>query len=189
MRVITGTARGHRLKTLEGNDVRPTTDRVKEAIFSVIQFDIEGRRMLDLFAGSGQMGIEAISRGAASAVFVDAAAESIAVVRENVKSCGMTNAAEIMQSDALMYLKPRIGREQFDFAFLDPPYGKGILQAVLPLVAQVMKPGGAIICESPLEETLPDTAGDFGIDREYRYGKIKVTFYRVPAQQEGGDEA
>ena len=101
----------------------------------------------------------------------------------------MMNASEIVQSDALMYLKPRVGREQFDFAFLDPPYGKGILQSVLPSVAAVMKPTGVMICESPLDEALPEAVGDFRIDREYRYGKIKVTFYRVPSQEDGSDEA
>lgn len=189
MRVITGTARGRRLKTLDGNDVRPTADRVKEAIFSVIQFDIEGRRMLDLFAGSGQMGIEAVSRGAAGAVLVDSAAASVAVVRENVENCGMNGVCQIVQSDAMTYLRPRAGRQEFDFAFLDPPYGKGLLQAVLPGVASVMKPRGAIICESPVDEVLPETAGAFRVDRTYRYGKIKVTFYRVPSHPEGSDEA
>ena len=188
MRVITGTARGHRLKTPEGNDVRPTTDRIKEAIFSVIQFDIEGRRMLDLFAGSGQMGIEALSRGAGSAVFVDNSSESTAVVRENLKRCGMSNSAAVVQSDAQTYLTPRAGREEFDFAFLDPPYRKGILQSVLPSVVSVMKPGGAIICECPLEEELPESVGRFRVDRKYRYGKIKVTFYRIPKNHDGSDD-
>ena len=179
MRVITGTARGRRLKTLEGSDVRPTTDRVKEAIFSVIQFDLEGRRLLDLFAGSGQMGIEALSRGAKEVVFVDSAAAAVGVVRENLKNCGLQKAAVVVQGDALAYLHPRAGRAEFDIAFLDPPYGKGILQSVLPAVASVMKPTGVIICESPMEETLPPQTGMFAIDREYRYGKIKVTFYRT----------
>lgn len=187
MRVITGTARGHRLKTLDGNDVRPTADRIKEAIFSVIQFDLEGRRMLDLFAGSGQMGIEALSRGAASAVFVDSAQSSIAVVRDNLTECGLLGRAEIVRSDALTYLTPRVGRREFDYAFLDPPYGKGILQDVLPSVASVMKSGGAIICECPLHEALPERVGDFRVDREYRYGKIRITFYRVPMPEEGSD--
>ncbi len=190
MRVITGTARGRRLRTLEGNDVRPTTDRVKEAVFSVIQFDIEGRRMLDLFAGSGQMGIEALSRGAAEAVFVDSSPHSVAVVRENLRACGLNGAAVVVQGDALSYLVPRAGRQEFDYAFLDPPYGKGILQSVLPAVASVVKPGGAIICESPAEEELPKAVGDFVVDRQYRYGKIKVTFYRVADEEEsdGGDD-
>lgn len=185
MRVITGKARGHRLRTLEGSDVRPTADRVKEAIFSVIQFDLEGRRMLDLFAGSGQMGIEALSRGARSVVFVDSSPRSIAVVRDNLKSCGLEGCAEVVQGEAQIYLTPRTGRQDFDFAFLDPPYGKGILQAVLPSVVSVMKPTGAIICESPVDEALPETAGDFRIDRAYRYGKIQITFYRVPADADG----
>ena len=187
MRVITGTARGHRLKTLDGNDVRPTADRVKEAVFSVLQFDLEGRRMLDLFAGSGQMGIEALSRGAASAVFVDSAPSSAAVVRENLTDCGLLSRAEVVRSDAMTYLTPRVGRREFDYAFLDPPYRKGILQQVLPLVASVVKSGGAIICECPLEETLPECVGDFRADREYRYGRIRITFYRVPATEEGSD--
>ena len=189
MRVITGTARGRRLRTLEGNDVRPTTDRVKEAVFSVIQFDIEGRRILDLFAGSGQMGIEALSRGAVEAVFVDSSPDSIAVVRENLKTCGLNRAAVVIQGDASAYLAPRTGRREFDYAFLDPPYGRGILQSLLPAVASVIKPGGAIICESPCEEELPETVGEFAIDREYRYGRIKVTFYRVPDEEnDGGDD-
>ena len=191
MRVITGTARGRRLRTLEGNDVRPTTDRVKEAVFSVIQFDLEGRRILDLFAGSGQMGIEALSRGAAEAVFVDNSSDSIAVVRENLRTCGLNRAAVVIQGDASSYLAPRKGRREFDYAFLDPPYGRGILQSVLPAVASVVKPGGAIICESPAEEELPETVGEFAVDRQYRYGRIKVTFYRVPEEGEesdGGDD-
>ncbi|MBQ9901198.1 MAG: 16S rRNA (guanine(966)-N(2))-methyltransferase RsmD [Clostridia bacterium] len=190
MRVITGTARGRRLRTLEGHDVRPTTDRVKEAVFSVIQFDIEGRRILDLFAGSGQMGIEALSRGASEAVFVDSSSASIAVVRENLRTCGLNGAAVVVQGDALSYLAPRAGRPEFDYAFLDPPYGKGILQAALPAAAAVMKPNGAIICESPAEEALPEEAGGFAIDRQYRYGRIKVTFYRIPQEvdADGGDD-
>lgn len=191
MRVITGSARGRRLKTLEGNDVRPTTDRVKEAVFSVIQFDIEGRRFLDLFAGSGQMGIEAISRGAREAVFIDSSAASVAAVRDNLRTCGFNGSAVVVQGDAMAYLNPRAGRPEFDFAFLDPPYGKGILQTVLSVVASVMKPGGAIICECPLEEAMPERVGDFVVFREYRYGKIKVTFYRVPRESDeanGGDD-
>ena len=188
MRVITGTARGRRLRTLEGSDVRPTTDRVKEAVFSVIQFDIEGRRILDLFAGSGQMGIEALSRGASEAVFVDNSPASVAVVRENLKICGLNRASVVVQGDALSYLTPRAGREEFDFAFLDPPYGKGILQSVLPAVASVMKPGGAIICESPSDEDMPECAGEFAVDRQYRYGRIMITFYRKPVPENGGDD-
>lgn len=189
MRVITGTARGRRLKTLEGVDVRPTTDRVKEAVFSVIQFDIEGRRMLDLFAGSGQMGIEALSRGADKAVFVDSSANAVAVVKENLKACDLMRAAVVVQSEAKVYLHgcASAGKDKFDVAFLDPPYRKGILQDVLPSVTHVMKDSGVIICESPLDDKLPEKVEDFALSREYRYGKIKITFYRVPQADDGGE--
>lgn len=179
MRVITGTAKGRRLKTLEGTDVRPTTDRVKEAIFSVIQFDVEGRCFLDLFAGSGQMGIEALSRGAREAVFVDSSASSLAVVAENLRTCGLNGSGVVMRSDALTYLRPRAGRPTFDMAFLDPPYGKGLLQETLPAVVSVMKPTGVVICECPAEEELPERVGSFAVDKSYRYGRIKVVIYRL----------
>ncbi len=190
MRVITGSARGRRLKTLEGVDVRPTADRVKEAIFSVIQFDIEGRMMLDLFAGSGQMGIEALSRGAAKAVFVDSSANAIAVIKENLKSCDLMKSAVVVQSEAKMYLNgcASAGKDKFDVVFLDPPYNQGVLQDVLPYVANIMKDSGVIICESSLDDKLPETAENFAISKEYRYGKIKVTFYRVPRQDDDGGE-
>ena len=135
------------------------------------------------------MGIEALSRGAGEAVFVDNSSASVAVVRDNLRTCGLTKAAVVVQGDALAYLSPRAGRAEFDYAFLDPPYRKGMLQSVLPAVASVMKPGGAMICESPSDEELPDSVGDFAIDREYRYGRIKITFYREPSAfpENGGD--
>lgn len=102
MRVITGKARGRKLLEPNGMDIRPTTDMVKEAVFNIIQFDIEGRRVLDLFAGTGQLGIEALSRGAGSAVFVDSSKDSLKIVRENLKRCNMD--AEVVQSDSLNYL-------------------------------------------------------------------------------------
>ena len=103
MRVITGTARGRRLKPPAGDDIRPTTDNVKESVFNILQFDIEGRRVLDLFAGTGQLGIECLSRGAREAVFVDQSREAVKIVKENLKSCGMS--APVFQSDALSFLR------------------------------------------------------------------------------------
>lgn len=176
MRVITGSARGKRLKSLPGNDVRPTTEKVKEAIFSAIQFDIEGRRFLDLFAGSGQMGIEALSRGASGAVFVDAATDSIKVCTENVKSAGFENRARIVRSDAFSYLAGC--GETFDIAFLDPPYKAGLLIKAVGEVARRMSDFGTIICEHPTELALPDTVEDFSVYRTYRYGKIQVSIYK-----------
>ena len=177
MRVITGSARGKRLETLDGDDVRPTTDRVKEAVFSIIQFQTEGRRFLDLFAGSGQMGIEALSRGAESAVFADRSKKSISVIRKNLESVGFSDRAKVVQTDAQMFLK--MNKTAFDIAFLDPPYSSDLIEECLPMLVQQMNRGGVIICETTLDRELPQSAGDFQIDREYRYGKIKITTYRV----------
>lgn len=176
MRVITGEAKGRRLKTLNGDDVRPTAERVKEALFSIIQFDIEGRNVLDLFAGSGQLGIEAISRGARRCVFVDSSRQSISIVRENLEHCRLSDRARVLQSEALAYLAGC--GEKFDIALLDPPYYAGLLEKILPALSGKMNVGGVIICETAYDITLPDEAGDFTKRREYRYGRVVLTLYR-----------
>lgn len=177
MRVITGLARGKRLKTVPGNDlVRPTSEKVKEAVFSSIQFDIEGRNVLDLFAGSGQMGIEALSRGALSTTFVDSSDISLSVVKENLSGTVFEKQAKIVKSDFKSFLARQ--NEKFDIAFLDPPYSKGFLQEALPLTAKIMSDYGIIICEHPKEEVLEETVEDFRIYRKYKFGKISVTVYR-----------
>lgn len=176
MRVITGSAKGRKLKTLSGEDVRPTTDRVKEALFSIIQFETEGRRVLDLFAGSGQLGIEALSRGASSAVFVDASRDSIEVVRDNLNTVKLAQSAQVLQMDSLAFLAGQCG--PFDIALLDPPYGAGLLHKALPMAARRMAPGGVIICESAAKEELPEQAEDFRLVRRYPYGRISLAVYR-----------
>ena len=140
MRVITGSARGRRLNELKGYDTRPTTDKVKEGIFSAIQFIIEGADVLDLFAGSGQLGIEALSRGAKSAVFVDSAKDAQGCITENLKNCGFLDNAKLKSTDAALYLAGAF--ERFDIAFLDPPYAAQQLATVLPAVSRVMRAGG-----------------------------------------------
>lgn len=180
MRVITGTARGRKLETLEGEAVRPTTDRVKEALFSIIQFQLEGRRVLDLFAGSGQLGIEALSRGAAEAVFIDSSRAAVETIRRNLAHVQLAENAQVYLTDANTFLAN--SQKPFDIALLDPPYGKGLLQESLPRLAQWMNPGGVILCESPLAEELPQTAGEFEQTKEYKYGKIKLTCYRHKAE-------
>ena len=176
MRVITGLARGRKLKTLEGMDVRPTTERVKEAMFSAIQFDIEGRKVLDLFAGSGQLGIEALSRGAALAVFVDESRDAVAIVKENLHTAGLEANARVINSDAFAYLAGR--GEQFDIAFLDPPYRPGRLMEILPRLRERMTPHGVVLCEHAADEALPQSPRGFEKQKDYRYGKIAVTIYR-----------
>ncbi len=176
MRVITGSARGRRLESLEGEEVRPTTDRIKEAVFSIIQFQTEGRTFLDLFAGSGQMGIEALSRGAKQAYFVDNSKKSVETVRRNLKKTNLEQNASVYQTDFRAFLS--FGSQRYDIAFLDPPYGTGILQEALALVSSHMSDTGIIIAENPLEEEILSQYGDFVLDRQYRYGKIKITTFR-----------
>ena len=176
MRVITGTARGRRLKELEGMETRPTTDRVKEGLFSALQFDIEGRRVLDLFAGTGQLGIEALSRGAECAVFVERRRDALQVIRENLEACGMTDKARVVNGDAMSYLK---SGEKFDLIFLDPPYASGLLEQALEEIVRfdICRRHGIIVAESAADKTLPALAGPYALYREYRYGKIKLTVY------------
>ena len=175
MRVITGSAKGRKLEQLTGNDVRPTTERVKEAVFSIIQFNIEGRRFLDLFAGSGQMGIEALSRGAVRAVFIDSSRESVEIVKRNLSSVKLDECARVFRADSISYLKSC--RETFDLVFIDPPYSTGLLQQALDNIERVMSKGGIVICESPVTEELPEELTEFVKLREYRHGKIKITTY------------
>lgn len=180
MRVITGIARGKNLKTLEGNDVRPTSQKIKEAVFSAIQFDIEGRRVLDLFAGSGQLGIEALSRGAKSAVFVDNSTASIKIIKQNIESTGFENSSKVYMSDYSSFTA--MSRDTFDIVFLDPPYKQGFLVPALKSVLPLMSEYGIIICEYPSEVEIPESICGFAVAKTYRYGKINVSIYRKGAE-------
>ena len=178
MRVITGTARGRKLKEPAGMETRPTTDRVKEGIFSSIQFELEGRRVLDLFGGTGQMGIEALSRGAAHCTFVDLRKEAVAIIRENVALTGFADRAQIVQGDALAFLSRC--RETFDVIFLDPPYGSGLLEKTMELVGtiDIVSENGIIVCENGSSAGWPMVSPPYRLQKEYRYGKIKTALYR-----------
>ena len=181
MRVITGTARGRKLMTPEGLDTRPTTDKVKEAVCSSLQFDFPGAAVLDLFAGSGQMGIEALSRGAAHTVFTDSDKRALSCIRQNVRNCGFSEIAEVLQSDAMSYLQ-RTG-SRFDIAFLDPPYRKEILQQILPVLAEKMHKNGVIVCEHEPECNLPQTILEFHLQKQKKYGKIVISIYRQEPEE------
>ena len=178
MRVITGLAKGRRLEELPGLDTRPTTSRVKEGLFSAIQFDIEGRRVLDLFAGTGQLGIEALSRGACFCDFVDSAPAALNIVRRNVRTCGFEDRCACHGKDFAAFLS-RAG-EKYGLIFLDPPYASGELERALELIAEIdiVVENGIIVCESPADQDLPDLPAPYEKGREYRYGKIKFTLYR-----------
>ena len=176
MRVITGIAKGRKLITLEGEDVRPTTERTKEGMFSSIQFELEGRRILDLFAGSGQLGIEALSRGAKSVTFTDMNKKAIEVIKSNLKNTGFTADAKVINTDAKTFVKTT--GESFNIAFLDPPYAKGILQELLPLTERLITEGGAIICEHPYGEEMPQELERMKLSKTYKHGKTAVSVYR-----------
>lgn len=178
MRVITGTARGTRLAAPEGLDTRPTAEMTKEAIFSVLQFEVEGAMVLDLFAGSGQMGIEALSRGARACVFVDTSRQAQEVTRRNLAAAKLAEKARVAAMEAQGFLQTC--RDEFDIALLDPPYGKGLLEALLPSVAEKMAPTGIIVCEMEKTQDPPESAGSFVLYKTYRYGKAKVATYRMP---------
>ena len=183
MRVITGSARGVRLKTPNGMKTRPTTDRVKEAVFSMVQFEIEGRKFLDLFAGTGQMGIEALSRGASRAVFVDGWKDACALVRENLRLSRLSDRASVVQGDYLSYLQSC--REKFDIVFLDPPYAEVFLENALKKISEIdiLSDRGIIICERPAEKRLDLDFPGLQREKDARYGKTWITIFRKVSQQ------
>lgn len=178
MRVITGTARGIRLKTPKGEKTRPTADRVKEAVFSIIQFETEGSRFLDLFAGTGQMGIEALSRGALRAVFVDEWKDACRLVKENLSLTKLTEKAAVVQDNYLSYLSRC--RETFDIIFLDPPYAEIFLENALNKISEIdiLSDRGIIICERPAEKQLDLEIPGLQRCKDYRYGKSWITVFR-----------
>ena len=178
MRVITGKARGVNLKTPEGLQTRPTTDRVKEALFSVIQFDIPGANVLDLFGGTGQLGIEALSRGAKRAVFVDESDKACRLIRENLRRTRMEQEGTVVRGDYLAYL----GRcaEKFDIIFLDPPYAEVFLENALKRITEIdiLQSGGIIVTERPLGKDLPFEFEGYARSKDYKYGNTLITLYR-----------
>ena len=178
MRVITGTARGVQLKTPEGMQTRPTSDRVKEALFSIIHFDIPGAKVLDLFGGTGQLGIEALSRGAKSAVFVDAREDACKIIRENLKRTRLEGQGKVIRGDYLEYL--RRCREKFDIILLDPPYAEVFLENALNCIAEIdiLETGGIIIAERPLGKELSYEFEGFTRSKDYKYGNTLLTLYR-----------
>lgn len=183
MRVTTGIARGMNLLAPPDSDVtRPTSDMTKQAMFNIVQFEVEGAEVLDLFAGSGQLGIEALSRGAKQSTFVDSSREAQEVITENLRHTRLLNQAKVVSTDFITFLSR--GQNVYDIAFLDPPYQKKLIDAALPLVARRMRRSGVILCESEKNEVLPDFAESFVKVKEYRYGKAKLTVYRCPDEEE-----
>ena len=173
LRIITGSAKGKRLKTLEGEATRPTSERIKEAVFSSIQFDLDGRRVLDLFAGSGQMGLEALSRGAASAMFIDSAREAMDIVKENAVSTGFFSVCRFLVSDWKNYIRKASGREKFDLVFVDPPYSLKCCEECARRLTDsgLLAVGAIVVLESGEEEISADSIEGFSVIKSTHYGK------------------
>ena len=188
MRIITGRAKGIRLKTLEGDATRPTAERVKESVFSMLQFDIDGRTVLDLFAGSGQMGLEAVSRGAAHATMVDQSKDAIRIIQENTTKTKLAADCTIWQGFALDFIRRNQGK-QFDLVFLDPPYASDLYAATLQalLDGDMLKETSLVICESDTEEIFrskPTVAERFSVQKSVRYGRVVVTILGMKQEEE-----
>ena len=178
MRVISGKARGINLKTPDGLLTRPTIDRVKEALFSIINFDIPTSQVLDLFGGTGQLGIEALSRGAKSAVFVDQREDACRLIKENLRRTKLEQDAKVVRMDYLDYLKRC--KERFDIIFLDPPYAEVFLENALKCITEIdiLQSGGIIVAERPLGKDLPWDFEGYTRSKDYKYGKVLLTIYR-----------
>ena len=178
MRVISGKARGINLKTPDGLLTRPTIDRVKEALFSIINFDIPASNVLDLFGGTGQLGIEALSRGAKSVVFVDQREDACKLIKENLRRTKLEQDAKVVRMDYLDYLKRC--KEKYDIIFLDPPYAEVFLENALKCITEIdiLQSGGIIVAERPLGKDLPWDFEGYTRSKDYKYGKVLLTIYR-----------
>ena len=183
MRIITGKAKGIRLDTLEGDQTRPTAERVKEAVFSMLQFDIEGRSVLDLFAGSGQLGLEAVSRGAVSATFVERSKDAVKIIDKNIAKTRLSAYCKVVNCDCLDFIK-RNRCDKYDIIFLDPPYASGLYAPVLSALFSngCLKPTSLLVCESDFEELLekaPELKNIYSVKKTSRYGKTVITVWEV----------
>ena len=184
MRIITGSAKGKKLVSLEGDATRPTSERIKEAVFSSIQFDVEGRRVLDLFAGSGQMGLESLSRGAQKATFIDLSREAMEIVKQNARITGFFDVSHFLVSDWRNYIRKASGREQFDLVFVDPPYALQCCADAADYLAEreLIIPGAIVVLESGEEEVSMDDPrlSGYKVIKSTHYGKktfVNILFY------------
>ncbi len=183
MRVISGSARGRKLRTLEGLDTRPTADRVKEGLFSALHFRLPAARVLDLFAGSGQLGIEALSRGADHCLFVDSSRQCTDVITENLKACGFFKKSRVVCMDVFSFLVAK--GDKFDIIVLDPPYRMEDPTALAAAAAGRLADGGALAFESSVDNPPAQEVDGLRLYRRYRYGKTFVTVY----EKDRGEEA
>ncbi|WP_369902915.1 16S rRNA (guanine(966)-N(2))-methyltransferase RsmD [Bacillus manliponensis] len=185
MRVVSGKCKGHPLKAVPGNTTRPTTDKVKEAIFNIIGPYFEGGLALDLFGGSGGLGIEALSRGIDKAIFVDRDGKAVKTIRQNLETCRLAEQAEVYRNDAERAIKALIKREvSFDLVLLDPPYKDQKIVSLILAIEQhgLLHEGSTIMAEHGVEITLPEMIGGLVKVREEDYGITAISIYKY----EGG---
>lgn len=178
MRIIAGQRRGKRLAAPRDRNIRPTADRIRESIFNIIAARIRGARVLDLFAGTGAMGLEALSRGAVAAVFVDSGPEAVALVQRNLADCNFADCGRVIRQDVLAALAGLRGRRIFDLVFMDPPYNRAMVVPALAALnaAAVTTPGVLVVVEHAPEEVLPAQTGAWQCIDQRRYGKTLVSF-------------
>ncbi len=187
MRIITGTARGMNLETLEGEEItRPTSDRVKEGLFSAIQFEISGKRVLDLFSGSGQLALEALSRGADSAVLIDESEKAVEIIKTNAKKTNLMKKCRIARQDYSEYLKSANGRDKFGIVFLDPPYSKDIPGEILKKLCRtdIVEEGGLVVCETD-KDNMDSDLYDLKFIKKYKYGKSFIFIFKKITEKAG----
>ena len=180
MRIVAGTAKGRRLKTLKGMNTRPTADRIKESLFNVIYTSVKDAVVLDLFAGTGNLGCEALSRGASMVFFVDKSGLSIQTIKDNVNNLGFADRAQVYRKDVFAFLKGLSGRgPTFDLIFIDPPYGEQLLVPTIELISDmdILKDDGMVIAEHSAMDSIPQSIGQFRIKRQKMYGSTAVTFF------------
>jgi 16S rRNA (guanine966-N2)-methyltransferase len=186
MRVISGQAKGRRLKTPKGREVRPTADRVKEALFNILPRDLTGRRVLDLFAGTGNLSMEALSRGAAESVLVEISRDAAKLIEENLRSLGFTARSRVLTASVFKTVR-RLARggESFDLIFLDPPYEQGLVGETLKTIAKepLLGENGVMVAEHSVREKVEERYGALVLTDRRRYGDTELSFFQLRAER------
>jgi len=180
MRVISGAAKGRRLKAPKGRALRPTADRVKEALFNILPHDLSGRKVLDLFAGTGNLSIEALSRGAKAAVLVDVSREATRAIEENVRGLGLTGRSRVLTAPVFKSVRMLARREEkFDLIFLDPPYDKELVGETLKAIAAegILAESGVVVAEHSVREKVQERYGALALSDRRRYGDTQLSFF------------
>ncbi len=180
MRVIGGTAKGRRVKSFKGQALRPTADRVKEALFNILPHDLSGWKVLDLFAGTGNLTFEALSRGAEHACLVDVSREASKMIRKNIEALGFSGSARVLGIPVLRAIHVLVGRgDQFDLIFADPPYDKGWVERVLRSLAreELLQKDGILVVEHSTREEVKESYGSMVLHDQRRYGGTFISFF------------